>query len=130
MTDGTLRTLDHAAFTSSVLVQATPGTDAAALTPDLEHALAGVPTAEVHDRNGLLHVLAGRFVQGTALFYPFIGTAILIAVFGMATTLSLSVYQRTREFGLLRAVGATPASSARSSAGRPPPWSCSARFSA
>jgi putative ABC transport system permease protein len=108
VTNGTLRTLDHAAFTSAVLVQAAPGTDAAALTHDLEHALADIPTAQVHDRDGLLRVLAGRFVQATGLFYLFIGVAILIAVFGMATTLSLSVYERTREFSLLRAVGATP----------------------
>jgi len=32
---------------------------------------------------------------------------VLIAAFGIANTLSLSVYERTRELGLVRAVGAT-----------------------
>lgn len=38
----------------------------------------------------------------------FAGTAIMIAMFVVASTLALSVQQRRREFALLRAVGATP----------------------
>jgi putative ABC transport system permease protein len=40
------------------------------------------------------------------LIYGLLGLAVVIAVFGIANTLSLSVYERTRELGLLRAVGA------------------------
>lgn len=39
--------------------------------------------------------------------YGLLALAVIIAVFGIANTLSLSVYERTRELGLLRAVGAT-----------------------
>jgi putative ABC transport system permease protein len=37
--------------------------------------------------------------------YGFLGMSLLIALFGMATTVSLGVADRTREFGLLGAVG-------------------------
>ena len=41
------------------------------------------------------------------VIYGLLAVAILIALMGIANTLSLSVYERTRELGLLRAVGQT-----------------------
>jgi putative ABC transport system permease protein len=40
------------------------------------------------------------------LVYGLLALAVVIAIFGITNTLSLSVYERTRELGLLRAVGA------------------------
>ena len=48
------------------------------------------------DMNGFIAVVYGMLIL-----------AIVIALFGIANTLSLSVHERTRELGLLRAVGAT-----------------------
>ena len=43
--------------------------------------------------------------QGLALFTGLLFFAVIIAVLGITNTLTLSVYERTREIGLLRAVG-------------------------
>lgn len=57
----------------------------------------------------------GEFIDETAGFvntalgivYVMLGLAIFIALMGIANTLSLSIHERTRELGLLRAVGET-----------------------
>jgi putative ABC transport system permease protein len=43
------------------------------------------------------------------LFFALLGLALVIGALGVAITLALSVFERTREVGLLRAVGATRA---------------------
>src|SRR5699024_8696173 len=43
--------------------------------------------------------------QMLMLIYALLGLAVIIAVLGIVTTLALSVIERTREIGLLRAVG-------------------------
>jgi putative ABC transport system permease protein len=45
--------------------------------------------------------------QLLSLIYALLGLAILIALLGIANTLALSIAERTRELGLLRAVGMT-----------------------
>ncbi|MCO5992589.1 FtsX-like permease family protein [Actinoallomurus rhizosphaericola] len=97
----TMATLDPGANTSAVLVRGTA--PAAALAA----AVSDVPVARVYDRAAYVRVAAAAMEQGVRVIYGFIAMSLLIALFGMATTVSLSVSERTREFGMLGAVGTT-----------------------
>ena len=96
----TMERLDPEAATQVVLVR---GGAKDALT----RAVAGVPGVKVMDKPGYVKTASSALTKGMRVIYGFIGMALVLALFGMATTVSMSVAERTREFGLLGAVGAT-----------------------
>ena len=59
------------------------------------------------DRDEYLDLVAGQIQQALTIVYALLVLAIVIALMGITNTLSLSVHERTRELGLLRAVGQT-----------------------
>ena len=63
------------------------------------------PNAELHDRDEFKGSVASQIDKMLNLVYVLLAMALVIALFGIANTLALSVFERTREFGLLRAVG-------------------------
>src|SRR4051812_3156552 len=88
-----------------VLVKAASGADTAAVQRDIEGALAPFPNVEVEDQAGFRDKYASFLGQVLNLVTALLLFAVIIALFGVMNTLYLSIYERTRELGLLRAVG-------------------------
>jgi putative ABC transport system permease protein len=65
----------------------------------------GYASADVLDKDAFLGVVNGEIDTMLGLFYALLMLAVLIALLGIANTLALSIFERTRELGLLRAVG-------------------------
>jgi putative ABC transport system permease protein len=90
-----------------VLIKAAPGADVATVQSDLEGALEPYPNIEVQDQASFRDMYADFLNQVLNLVTALLLFAVIIALFGVMNTLYLSIYERTRELGLLRAVGLT-----------------------
>ena len=66
---------------------------------------AAYPSADALDKDAFLDVVSTEIDTMLAMFYALLMLAVVIALLGIANTLALSIYERTRELGLLRAVG-------------------------
>lgn len=82
---------------------ATPAEGRAALDKIAE----SYPVMKVQDQAEFRRQQEGQINQFLVVINVLLGFAIIIAILGIAITLALSVYERTREIGLMRAVGMT-----------------------
>jgi putative ABC transport system permease protein len=92
---------------NQIFVTTEPGADTAQVQADLNALFADLPTVQVQDLQEYIESQTGPINTFLGIVYALLGLAIVIALIGIANTLSLSVLERTRELGLLRAVGMT-----------------------
>jgi putative ABC transport system permease protein len=90
-----------------IFVMAKDGVSADAILAAVERAAEPYPNANVDDIAGFKEGRAAQFQLLVNLIYGMLGLAIFIALLGIANTLALSIHERTRELGVLRAVGMT-----------------------
>jgi putative ABC transport system permease protein len=89
----------------AVLVNAAPGTDLGQLRTSLEQATTKYYVVSVEDKAGFKGTIASQVNGLIGLLYGLLGLAIVIAILGIINTLALSVVERRREIGMLRAIG-------------------------
>lgn len=100
LTRGGLAPLD-----SMVYVTKEPDADTDQVRDRIERVIADLPTVTVKDPEGYADQQKGQINQFLYLIYGLLGLSVVIAILGVVNTLGLSVIERTREVGLLRAVG-------------------------
>jgi putative ABC transport system permease protein len=73
----------------------------------VENALADFPDTRVQTRQEWIDKEDAEISQFLLLLYVLLALSVVVSLFGMINTLALSVFERTRELGMLRAVGMT-----------------------
>lgn len=89
----------------AVLIKAAPGADQAVMATDLAAATDPFIVVQVQDREQFKGAQGQQIDMLLSVLYGLLALAIVIAILGIVNTLALSVVERRREIGMLRAVG-------------------------
>ena len=92
-----------------VLADVAGGADAVRVQRQVKEALADFPLATIQSRTQYKETIEDQLGQLVTLIYALLGVSLVIALFGIANSLFLTIHERLREFGLLRAIGASKA---------------------
>jgi putative ABC transport system permease protein len=71
----------------------------------LDSVLAAYPDAKSQTKAEYVEAVTGDIDSLLAIFYVLLALAVIVSLFGIVNTLVLSTFERTRELGMLRAVG-------------------------
>ena len=82
-----------------------PDADIDTVRAELDAIQAAYPTVQILDQTEFKESISGQINQLLSLVYALLGLSVIIAIFGVVNTLALSIIERTREIGMLRAVG-------------------------
>jgi putative ABC transport system permease protein len=88
-----------------IFVKGQPGADLATTRAALDAALKPFPEAQSLSTQELIKLFSKQLDQLARIIQALLAFSVLIAFFGVINTLLLSISERTRELGLLRAVG-------------------------
>ena len=90
---------------AQAFIQLAPGATVAGVLPNIEALLADSPEVSAADRSAFVRQQTAQLDTILIMIQVLLALAILIAILGIVNTLALSVLERTRELGLLRAIG-------------------------
>ena len=92
-------------FLEFVAVQ--PGADPKAVQVTDRHACwkQRFPIAEAQSRKEFQDSITGKIDQFLFLIYALLSLSVIVSLFGIVNTLVLSIHERTREIGMMRAIG-------------------------
>jgi putative ABC transport system permease protein len=88
-------------------VKARPGSDRDVLQRGIEDVLKDYPQFTVYSNAEWKAQIESDFNRQYVFFYAIMGVSVAVSAFGVVNTLSMSVFERTREIGVLRAIGTT-----------------------
>ena len=91
---------------SITFIRLAPGADADRVQESIKRSVEQrFPTVDTLNQQELKDTQEEQINQLVAFFYVLLALAIVISLLGIITTLALSIHERTRELGMLRAVG-------------------------
>lgn len=99
--------LDIPTASAITLVRTAGGGNSTTTQAAVQMALADYPTQKVMTKGEYLDTINKQVDQILMMFYGLLAMSVVISIFGIVNTLVLSVHERTREIGMLRAIGAT-----------------------
>ena len=89
-------------------IKAVPGSDRGTLTREIEGILReDYPQFSLYSNAEWKAQIESDFNRQYVFFYAIMGVSVAVSAFGVVNTLSMSVFERTREIGILRAIGTT-----------------------
>ncbi|MFI6806563.1 ABC transporter permease [Streptomyces luteogriseus] len=91
-------------YNMKVMVKTSDGTSGA-VQDKLEKALGTNPAVKVQSKDDISNEIAQMFTLMLNMVYGLLAMAVIVAVLGVVNTLAMSVFERSQEIGMLRAIG-------------------------
>ena len=101
----TLMSIGARELDTAIYVKAASESDVATVRDELDRRLAPFPTVTLQDQASIKEQINSQFDRVFGFIYALLALAVIVAFLGIVNTLALSVHERRREVGLLRAVG-------------------------
>lgn len=108
VSDAAYRRFTETPVVGVLLTQLAPGADLGNVTASLQDAMKqAYPTVKVRTKAEYKDFVNTSFASFLNIFYALLALSVLISLVGVVITLFLAIYERTREIGMMRAVGTT-----------------------